>query len=56
MTSSVIDRWGRPLAAKVSVKEVGISWWNLLVVGLEEDSELLVNNYALHKIKVYNEV
>ena len=46
MTRREIDRRGRPLAAKVFVKEVGISWWNLLVVGVEEDSELLVINYA----------
>ena len=37
----MIDRRGRTLAAKVFVKQVGISW-NLLVVGVEEDSELLV--------------
>jgi polyribonucleotide nucleotidyltransferase len=41
LTSRMIDRRGRTLAAKVFVKEVGISW-NLLVVGVEEDSELLV--------------
>ena len=37
----MIDRRGRTLAAKVFVKEVGISW-NLLMVGVEEDSEFLV--------------
>jgi polyribonucleotide nucleotidyltransferase len=31
LTSRMIDRRGRPLAAKGFVKEVGISW-NLLVV------------------------
>ena len=41
----MIDRRGRPLAANVFVKEEGISW-NLLVVGVEEDSELLVINDA----------
>ena len=40
MTSRVIDMRGRPLAAKMFVKEVGICW-NLLVVGAEEDTELL---------------
>ena len=33
LTSRMIDRRGRPLAAKVFVKEVGISW-NLQVVGV----------------------
>ena len=50
MTSRVVDRRGRPLAAKVFVKEVGISW-NLLAEGMEEDLELPVinNNSCLEK-------
>jgi hypothetical protein len=36
----MIARRERHMVAKVFVKEVGIRW-NLLVVGVEEDSELL---------------
>jgi hypothetical protein len=41
----------RPLAAKVFVKEVGISWNLLVVVGVEEDMELqIINDTSIDRL------